>query len=69
MDCLLFIFSNILLLLTVGLVFLYLLWQTTKTALQTTTQLPKTNVQSILVAGLCLINNAPTEAFKRRLKG
>ena len=76
-----FIFSNILLLVTLGLAFLWLFWQTLKTALfsrieankeaaaeaTTVAAIESVKSQTILIAGLCLENNQPTDEFKCRL--
>jgi uncharacterized SAM-binding protein YcdF (DUF218 family) len=62
-----FIFSNIILILTFGCFFFYLLFKTVQTAIvsKTNTKLP---LHAILVAGLCLKNNQPSEEYKIRLR-
>ncbi len=68
-----FIFSNILLLATLGLAFFWLFWQTLKTALFSRIEAKKeadkelVKRQTLLIAGLCLENNQPTDEFKSRL--
>lgn len=72
-----FIFSNILILVTLGVAFLWLFWQTLKTALFSKNKAEKeaaaetktdiVNSQTILIAGVCLENNQPTDEFKCRL--
>ncbi len=64
-----FIFSNFLLLITFGIGFLFLFFRTFKIASQTSVTFPVSHntCQTILVAGLRLENNQPTDEFKLRL--
>jgi len=67
-----FIFSNLLLLLSFGLAFFWLLFKTIKTARDTKTSVSEisdasSEFRAVLVAGLCLQDNQPVEEFKVRL--
>ncbi len=61
-----FIFSNVLLLLSLGLGFFWLLGQTLKTALLT--KCSNNTVKTVLIAGLRLHNNQLTDEFRQRLE-
>ncbi len=62
-----FIFSNIVLILTLGCCFFYLLFKTVQTAMVSKTN-TKRPLSAILVAGLCLKNNQPSDEYKTRLQ-
>ena len=67
-----FIFSNLLIILTLGLFWGWLIFRTFIVAVKTNTfpyrdDVPVSDFKTILIAGLCLENNLPTEAFKVRL--
>ena len=67
-----FLFSNLLLLLSFGLAFFWLLFKTIKTARDTKTSVSElsdasSEFKAVLVAGLCLQDNQPVEEFKVRL--
>ena len=67
-----FIFSNLLLLLSCGLAFFWLLFKIIKTARDTKPRVSEFSAASsgfkaVLVAGLCLEDNQPVEEFKLRL--
>lgn len=62
-----FIFSNIILLMTFGLGFFWLLFKLLNTAIKTKTKGRIIQPRTVLIAGLCLENNHPVEEFKIRL--
>lgn len=68
-----FIFSNIIILVTLGAFLFWLIFRTLHVAITAKTCSHKDGIKqaafkTILIAGLCLENNLPTEAFKTRLK-
>jgi len=64
-----FIFSNIVLLLTLGFAFIYLFAKTLAIARHSKVTPPmNSTLSSVLIAGLCLQHNLPTKEYKIRLQ-